>query len=94
MATTSTIGSTYAGEVAGGLYLQAFKEADALKNGAIDIYENVDSKLVLRKLQTTSGRREYTCGHLPAGSITISEKDLVPVKFKDDFDICKEDFRV
>lgn len=93
MATTSTIGSTYAGEVAGGLYLQAFKEADALKNGAIDIYENVDSKLVLRKLQTTSGRREYTCGHLPAGSITISEKDLVPVKFKDDFDICKEDFR-
>jgi hypothetical protein len=93
MPTTVTIGSTYAGEVAGGLFLKAFKEADALKNGALTIYENVDNKLVLRKLQTTNGRREYTCGHTPAGSITISERILQPVKFKDDWDICKEDFR-
>jgi hypothetical protein len=93
MPTTVTIGSTYAGEVAGGLFLKAFKEADALKNGALTIYENVDNKLVLRKLQTTNGRREYTCGHTPAGSITISERTLEPVKFKDDWDICKEDFR-
>lgn len=93
MPTTVTIGSTYAGEVAGGYFLEAFKEADALKNGAMDIYENVDGKLVLRKLQTTNGRREYTCGHVPAGSVTIAETDLIPVKFKDDFDLCKEDFR-
>jgi hypothetical protein len=93
MATTTTITSTYAGEVAGGYFLEAFKEADALKNGIMEIYENVDNKLVLQKLQTTNGRREYSCGHVPAGSITIAEVNLIPKKFKDDWDICKETFR-
>jgi hypothetical protein len=93
MATNVTINSSYSGEVAGGYFLEAFKETDALKNGAIDIYENVDNKIVLRKLQTTNGRREYSCGHVPAGSVTIAETDLIPVKFKDDWDLCKEDFR-
>jgi hypothetical protein len=93
MATNVSIGSTYAGKVAGGLFLKAFKEADALKNGILTVYENVNNKLVLRKLESTNGRREYTCGHTPAGSVTIAETDLLPIKFKDDFDLCKEDFR-
>ena len=93
MATTTTITSNYAGKTAGGLFLKTFKEADALKNGIATIYEGVNYELWLRKLATTNGRRAYTCGHVPAGSITISEKLLKPKKFKDDFDVCKEDFR-
>lgn len=93
MATTTTITSSYAGKVAGGLFLKTFKEGDALKNGAVTLYQGVNFKTVLRKLATTNGRRAYTCGHAPAGGITISERILEPKKFKDDFDICKEDFR-
>jgi hypothetical protein len=93
MATTTTITSSYAGKTAGGLFLKTFKEADALKNGILTILPNVNNKIVLRKLATTSGRRDYTCGHVPAGSVTLSEAILEPKKFKDDFDLCKEDFR-
>jgi hypothetical protein len=49
--------------------------------------------LNLRKIALTGGKREYTCGHVPAGAITLSEKVLEPKKFKDDFSVCKEDFR-
>lgn len=93
MATTTTITSSYAGKVAGGIFLKTFKEADALKNGAVTIYKGVNYKTVLRKVQTTNGRRDYTCGFTPSGSITLNEAILEPKKFKDDFDICKEDFR-
>ena len=93
MATTTTITSSYAGKTAGGMFLATFKEADALKNGILTELPNVNFKVVLRKLATTNGRRDYTCGHVPAGSIVLSEKVLEPKKFKDDFDLCKEDFR-
>lgn len=93
MPTTVTVGSNYNGKVAGGLFLKAWKEADTLKNNLVTIYPNVNSKLSLRKLETTNGRREYTCGHTPAGSITLAEKSITPTKFKDDFDICKETMR-
>lgn len=93
MATATTITSSYAGKTAGGLFLKTFKEADALKNGILTVLPNVNYKIVLRKLQTTNGRRDYTCGFVPEGSITLSEAVLEPKKFKDDFDLCKEDFR-
>jgi hypothetical protein len=93
MPTTTTIQSSYAGKTAGGIFLETFKEADALKNGILTVYPNINFKAVLRKLQTTNGRRDYTCGHVPAGSIVLNEAVLEPKKFKDDFDVCKEDFR-
>lgn len=93
MATTTSITSTYAGKTAGGMFLKTFKEGDAIKNGAVTVYPNVNNKLVLRKIQTTNGKRDYTCGHVPAGSVTLNEAILEPKKIKDDWDLCKEDFR-
>lgn len=93
MPTTVNVSSNYNGKVAGGLFLKAWKESDTLKNNLVTIYPNVNSKLSLRKQETTNGRREYTCGHTPAGSIVLSEKSVTPVKFKDDWDLCKETFR-
>lgn len=93
MPTTVNVSSNYNGKVAGALFLKAWKESDTLKNNLVTIYPNVNSKLSLRKLETTNGRREYTCGHTPAGSIVLSEKAVTPVKFKDDWDLCKETFR-
>jgi hypothetical protein len=93
MATTTTVGSNYAGKEAGGIVGQAFKEADTLAKGFVTIFENVNYNLNLRKIQLTGGKREYTCGFVPAGAITLSEKILAPKKFKDDFSVCKETFR-
>ena len=93
MATTVTVTSNYAGKEAGAIVGQAFKEADTIAKGFVTTFENVNYKLNLRKIQMTGGKREYTCGHVPSGAITLSEKVLEPKKFKDDWEVCKEDFR-
>lgn len=93
MPTTVSVTSNYAGKEAGGIVGQAFKEADTIAKGFITPFENVNYKLNLRKIELTGGKREYTCGHVPAGAITLTEKVLEPKKFKDDFSVCKEDFR-
>ncbi len=93
MATTVTVTSNYAGKEAGAIIGQAFKEADTIQKGFITTFENINYKLNLRKIELTGGKRAYSCGHVPAGAITLSEKVLEPIKFKDDFDVCKEDFR-
>lgn len=93
MATTVTVTSNYAGKEAGGIIGQAFREADTIASGFVTVFENVNYKLNLRKIELTGGKRAYTCGFVPAGSITLSEKVLEPIKFKDDFEVCKEDFR-
>lgn len=93
MATTVTVTSNYAGKEAGQIIGQAFKEADTIAKGFVTPFENVNYKLNLRKIELTGGKRDYTCGHVPAGAITLSEKVLEPKKFKDDFSVCKEDFR-
>lgn len=93
MPTTVSVTSNYAGKEAGGIVGQAFKEADTIAKGFITPFENVNYKLNLRKIELTGGKREYTCGHVPSGAITLTEKVLEPKKFKDDFSVCKEDFR-
>lgn len=93
MATTVSVTSNYAGKEAGVIVGQAFKEADTIAKGFITPFENVNYKLNLRKIELTGGKREYTCGHVPAGAITLTEKVLEPKKFKDDFSVCREDFR-
>jgi hypothetical protein len=93
MPTTVTVTSNYAGKEAGAIVGQAFKEADTISKGFITTFENINFKLNLRKIELTGGKREYTCGHVPAGAITLSEKVLEPKKFKDDFSVCKETFR-
>jgi len=93
MATITTVTSNYAGKEAGQIIGQAFKEADTIQKGFVSVFDNVNYKLNLRKIELTGGKREYTCGFLPAGAITLSEKVLEPKKFKDDFSVCKEDFR-
>lgn len=93
MATTVTSQSNYAGREAGAIIGKAFREANTISQGLVTLIENVNFKLNLRMIELTGGRRAYTCGHVPAGSIALSEKVLEPLKVKDDFEICKEDFR-
>lgn len=93
MATTVTSTSNYSGKEAGKIIGKAFKEAVTLQSGFVTLVPNINFKLNLRKIELTGGRRAYTCGFVPSGAITLSEKVLIPKKFKDDFEVCKEDFR-
>ena len=91
MATTTTVSSNYKGTTAGEIIGKAFKENNTLQN--ITVYEGVNYDLNLRRIQYSNGRRNYTCGFVPAGAITLDERVLKPKKFANDFDGCLEDFR-
>jgi len=93
MATTTTVSSNYAGKDAGMIIGQAFKTIDTIEKGAVTIAENVNYKLSLRKIAYTDGTTAYSCGFAPAGTIVLNENTIEPFKFKNDFDVCKEDFR-
>lgn len=93
MATTTTITSNYEGRAAGEIIGQAFKEIDTIAKGLITIAEDVNHKLSLRKIQYTNGTTAYSCGFTPAGAIVLNENTLEPKKFKNDLDVCKQDFR-
>jgi len=93
MATTTTVTSNYAGKVAGEIIGKTFKEADTLRLGLVTIAPNVNYKLNMRRIRYTDGTTAYSCGHTPAGAIVLNERSLEPVKLKNDFSVCKEDFR-
>lgn len=93
MATTTTVSSNYNGTAAGAIIGQAFKTIDTIEKNAVTIAENVNFKLSLRKIAYTDGTTAYTCGFAPAGTIVLNENTIEPFKFKNDFDVCKEDFR-
>jgi len=93
MATTTTVTSGYVGKQAGGIIGAAFKEADTLRLNLLTTLENVNYKANLRKIAYTDGTTDYTCGFVPAGAITLSEKVVTPEKVMNPFQICKEDFR-
>jgi hypothetical protein len=93
MATTTTVSSNYQGTDAGMIIGQAFKTIDTIEKGAVTIAENVNFRLSLRKIAYTDGTTAYSCGFNPAGTIVLNENTIEPFKFKNDFDVCKEDFR-
>jgi hypothetical protein len=93
MPTTTTVTSTYAGKDAGVIIGASFKEADTLSKGLVTIAQNINHKLVMKRIRYTDGTTAYSCGHTPAGAIVLNERVLEPVKLKNDFDVCKEDFR-
>ena len=93
MATTTTVSSNYAGKVAGAIIGASFKEGDTLSKNVLTLAPNVNYIFNLRKIAYTDGTVDYSCGHVPAGAIVLSEKVIEPKKVKNDFDVCKEDFR-
>ena len=93
MPTTVTVSSNYEGAAAGAIIGKSFKEADTIAKGIITVAQNVNYKLNMRRIRYTDGTTAYSCGHTPAGAVVLDERVLAPVKLKNDFDVCKEDFR-
>jgi hypothetical protein len=93
MATTTTVSSNYAGKVAGAIIGASFREADAIRSGAITLLTNVNYKTNLRRIRYTDGTVNYACGFTPAGAIVLNERVLEPKKLMNPLRVCKEDFR-
>ena len=93
MATTVNITTNFVGEVAGEYIAQMIREANTLSDNLVTVLPNITSPQFIRKIETDNGFVDYVCGFTPAGSITLSEKELAPKKIKEDREICKEDFR-
>jgi len=88
------ITSNFVGIPAVDITLQAIKEEDTLRLGLINVVPNVGYKLNLRYLDVTLGVVDYSCGTTPAtDAVEYGEKVLTLKKFKNEFEICKEDFR-
>ena len=93
MATTFTVSSNYAGQVAGEITGKAFKEASTLKNNLVTVLPDIDYKISLRKIAYADGRADYACGFAPTGTVTLSEKVLEPKKIMNQQELCKETLR-
>jgi hypothetical protein len=93
MATTTTVNSNYAGKVAGAIIGASFREADAIRSGAITLLTNVNYKTNLRRIRYTDGTVDYACGFTPEGAIVLNERVLEPKKLMNALQVCKEDFR-
>lgn len=93
LATTSTIDSSYAGEVAGEIIGQAFLEADTIAKNLITVHPKVTYKLTVRKIEYSNGIQDFSCGFTPAGAVDLSEVVLEPKELKNDLEFCKATFK-
>lgn len=93
MATTLNITTNFIGEVAGEYIGEALKEANTISQNLVTVLPNITAPQFVRKIETATGFIDYACGWAPAGSVTLSEKELAPKKIKWDSELCKEDFR-
>ena len=93
MATTTTIGTTYAGEFAGDYISAALLSGVTIDNGGITVKPNVKFKEVIKKVATDGIVKDGTCDFADTSTITLSERIIEPKTFQVNLELCKTDFR-
>ncbi len=92
MATTQTINSAFNGALAGEIFVQAFKKADTIGQGAITVLPNVIGSGYLPKLGYSAGLAAYSCGFDPTGEVTYTDKEVATKKYEIKHELCKDEF--
>ena len=92
MATTQTINSAFNGALAGEIFVQAFKKADTIGQGAITVLPNVIGSGYLPKLGYSAGLAAYSCGFDPTGTVTYTDKEVATKKYEIKHELCKDEF--
>lgn len=95
MATNTTIASTYAGEKAAGFIAKALLSGTTIKNGGIEVKQNIKYKEVMTKLEATSNAAggiitNGTCDFTPTGDVSITERVLQPDEFQVNLEFCTQ----
>ena len=93
MATTLSITSTYAGEVAGKYIYPALIGSPTIYNGGVMVNENVRWKMPVRRLSLDDIVKDATCDFDPTSTITQTERILTTEEFQVNLNLCKSTFR-
>ena len=84
--------STYAGEFAGQYIAAALLSAKTLDNKYVEIHPNVKFKEVIQKLDVSGIVQNASCDFVTSGSVTLSERILVPKELQVNLSLCKQEF--
>jgi hypothetical protein len=90
MATTLSLTTTYAGELAGEIVKKALLQNSSMQY--VNLRENVPYKSVARKIDDTVTFAAGTCDFTPTGTVTLTERILTLEEFQVQRQICKKDF--
>ena len=91
MATTTTIASSYAGEKAAGFLAKALLSGSTIKNGGIEVLQNIKYKEVMQKLATDANIiKDGSCDFQPTGTVSITERVLAPEEFQVNLEFCTQ----
>lgn len=90
MATTTSLTTTYAGELAGEIVKKAL--LSNVSTGYVTLKPNVPYKSVMRKINDDVTFAAGTCDFTPTGTITLTERILTLEEFQVQRQICKKDF--
>ena len=90
MPTTTSLTTTYAGELAGEIVAKAL--LSNVSTQYVTMKPNVPYKSVARKIDDTVTFAAGTCDFTPTGTITLTERILTLEEFQVQRQICKKDF--
>jgi hypothetical protein len=90
MPTTTSLTTTYAGELAGEIVAKALLQNVSAQY--VTMKPNVPYKSVVRKIDDTVSFAAGTCDFTPTGTITLTERILTLEEFQVQRQICKKDF--
>lgn len=90
MPTTTSLTTTYAGELAGEICRKAL--VSNVSAQYVTMKPNVPYKSVARKIEDTVTFANGTCDFTPTGTITLTERILTLEEFQVQRQICKKDF--
>jgi len=90
MATTTSLTTTYAGELAGEILAPALIGFESSKH--VTVKQNVPYKTVVRKIVDDVTFAAGTCDFTPTGTIALTERILTLEEFQVQRQICKKDF--
>jgi len=90
MPTTTSLTTTYAGELAGEIVRKSLQSN--VSTGYVNFKPNVPYKSVARKINDDVTFAAGTCDFTPTGTITLTERILTLEEFQVQRQICKKDF--
>jgi len=94
MATTTTVTTTYAGELDAQKYISAaLLSGNTLSQGLVTIKPNVKYQVVVKNLVTGTLLADATCDFTDTSSVTLTERILTPKQLQVNLMLCKQDFR-
>jgi hypothetical protein len=90
MATTLSLTTTYAGELAGEIVAKSLLQNVSMQY--VTVKQNVPYKTVARKINDDVTFAAGTCDFTPTGTVTLTERILTLEEFQVQRQICKKDF--